>query len=70
MGARVVLQSMTAEPRIVGGRIGDPSRETVGQPIPVILPAADRLASLGLDLLVGEAGFHRNAPNPLVIGGA
>jgi FdhE protein len=29
--------------RIVGGRIGDPTRETVGQPIPVILPEPDIL---------------------------
>ena len=43
-----------AERRIVGGRIGDPTREMVGQPIPVILPdqaplfarRADRLESL------------------------
>jgi FdhE protein len=32
-------------------------------------PMADDLASIGLDLLVGEAGYRRNAPNPLVIGG-
>ncbi|MEJ0020527.1 MAG: formate dehydrogenase accessory protein FdhE [Acetobacteraceae bacterium] len=32
-------------------------------------PMADDLASLGLDMLVGEAGYHRHAPNPLVIGG-
>ena len=31
-------------------------------------PMADDLASLGLDILVGEAGYHRNAANPLVIG--
>jgi FdhE protein len=44
-------------PRIVGGRIGDPTRETVGQPVPVILPApgvlflrrAERLESLAAD---------------------
>ncbi len=28
---------------------------------------ADDLASIGLDMLVGEAGYRRNAPNPLVI---
>jgi hypothetical protein len=40
--------------RIVGGRIGDPTRETVGQPVAIVLPdpttlfarRADRLASL------------------------
>ena len=32
-------------------------------------PMADDLASLGLDMLVGEAGYRRNAANPLVIGG-
>jgi FdhE protein len=45
------------ERRIVGGRIGDPTRETVGQPIPIILPdpaalftrRADRLDSLAVD---------------------
>jgi FdhE protein len=44
-------------PRIVGGRIGDPTRETVGQPVPVILPVpgvlflrrAERLESLAAD---------------------
>lgn len=30
-------------------------------------PYADDLASLGLDLLVAEAGFARHAPNPLVL---
>jgi FdhE protein len=30
-------------------------------------PMADDLASLGLDMLVGEAGYQRHAPNPLVI---
>jgi len=30
-------------------------------------PVADDIASLGLDMLVGEAGYHRHAPNPLVI---
>jgi FdhE protein len=30
-------------------------------------PIADDLASLGLDMLVGEAGYQRHAPNPLVI---
>ncbi len=30
-------------------------------------PMADDLASLGLDLLVAEAGFARHAPNPLII---
>jgi FdhE protein len=32
-------------------------------------PMADDLASLGLDMLVGEAGYQRHATNPLVIGG-
>jgi FdhE protein len=32
-------------------------------------PMADDLASLGLDMLVGEAGFDRNAPNPLLLAG-
>jgi FdhE protein len=32
-----------------------------------IEPMADDLASLGLDMLVGEAGYQRNAPSPLVI---
>jgi FdhE protein len=31
-------------------------------------PMADDLASLGLDMLVSEAGYRRHAPNPLVIG--
>jgi FdhE protein len=31
---------------------------------------ADDLASLGLDLLVGEAGWHRAAPNPFLFPGA
>lgn len=31
-------------------------------------PLADDMASLGLDMLVSEAGFTRLAPNPLVIG--
>src|SRR4051794_8142772 len=43
--------------RIVGGRIGDPTRETVGQPVAIILPdsmtlfvrRADRLESLASD---------------------
>lgn len=43
--------------RIVGGRVGDPTRETVGQPVPIILPdltglfarRADRLDSLAVD---------------------
>ena len=30
-------------------------------------PIADDLASLGLDMLVGEAGYVRNVPNPLVL---
>jgi FdhE protein len=33
-------------------------------------PMADDLASLGLDMLVGEAGYQRHAANPLVIGGS
>jgi FdhE protein len=32
-------------------------------------PFADDLASLGLDLLVGEAGWSRHAPNPLILVG-
>lgn len=32
-------------------------------------PMADDLASLGLDLLVSEAGWSRLAPNPLVLAG-
>jgi FdhE protein len=32
-------------------------------------PVADDLASLGLDLLVGEAGFARHAPNPFLLMG-
>ncbi|QWT21395.1 formate dehydrogenase accessory protein FdhE [Bacillus sp. NP157] len=32
-------------------------------------PVADDLASLGLDLLVAEAGFARHAPNPLLLVG-
>jgi FdhE protein len=32
-------------------------------------PAADDLASLALDILVGEGGWSRHAPNPLIIGG-
>jgi FdhE protein len=32
-------------------------------------PFADDLASLGLDLLVGEAGWARHAPNPFLLGG-
>lgn len=32
-------------------------------------PIADDLASLGLDLLVSEAGWSRHAPNPLVLSG-
>ena len=30
---------------------------------------ADDLASLGLDVLVAEAGWHRHAPNPLLLAG-
>jgi FdhE protein len=32
-------------------------------------PVADDLATLGLDLLLAEAGWARHAPNPLIIGG-
>ena len=32
-------------------------------------PVADDLASLGLDVLVAEAGWRRHAPNPLVLTG-
>lgn len=32
-------------------------------------PFADDLATLGLDVLVAEAGFARHAPNPLLLGG-
>ena len=31
---------------------------------------ADDLASLGLDLLVDEAGWHRATPNPFLLPGA
>jgi FdhE protein len=31
-------------------------------------PVADDLATLGLDILVGEAGWSRHAPNPLLLG--
>lgn len=31
-------------------------------------PVADDLASLALDILVGECGWSRHAPNPLIIG--
>jgi len=34
---------------------------------PRLDPVADDLASLGLDVLVGEAGWSRHAPNPLVL---
>jgi FdhE protein len=30
-------------------------------------PVADDLASLGLDVLVAEAGWSRHAPNPLLL---
>jgi FdhE protein len=32
-------------------------------------PVADDLASLALDVLVGEAGWSRHAPNPLLLMG-
>jgi FdhE protein len=32
-------------------------------------PLADDIASLGLDMLVSEAGYHRAAPNPFVVTG-
>ena len=32
-------------------------------------PMADDLATLGLDMLVGEAGWSRLAPNPLILAG-
>jgi FdhE protein len=32
-------------------------------------PFADDLATLGLDLLVAEAGWSRHAPNPLILVG-
>lgn len=32
-------------------------------------PVADDLASLGLDLLIAEAGFARHAPNPFLLAG-
>jgi FdhE protein len=32
-------------------------------------PFADDLASLALDVLVGEAGWSRHAPNPLLLMG-
>jgi len=33
---------------------------------PSVEPLADDLASVALDLLLGEAGFHRASPNPLL----
>ncbi|MDB5444000.1 MAG: fdhE, partial [Phenylobacterium sp.] len=30
-------------------------------------PVADDLATLGLDLMVAEAGWSRHAPNPLLL---
>ena len=33
-------------------------------------PFADDLATLGLDLLVADAGFARHAPNPLLLVGS
>lgn len=32
-------------------------------------PFADDLASVGLDIMVAEAGWHRNAPNPFLLAG-
>ena len=32
-------------------------------------PYADDLASLGLDIMVAEAGWARHAPNPLLLVG-
>jgi FdhE protein len=32
-------------------------------------PFADDLATLGLDVLVGQAGWLRHAPNPLLLAG-
>ena len=32
-------------------------------------PYADDLATLGLDVMVGEAGWSRHAPNPLLLVG-
>jgi FdhE protein len=29
-------------------------------------PVADDLASVALDLLLGDAGYHRTSPNPLL----
>jgi FdhE protein len=59
---RVGAGLKSPERRIVGGRIGDPTRETVGQPIPIILPdpatlfvrRADRLDSLAADHPMGD----------------
>jgi FdhE protein len=47
-----------AERRIVGGRIGDPTRETVGQPVPVILPDPTRLFARRADRLDSLARQH------------
>jgi FdhE protein len=33
---------------------------------PDVEPVADDLASLGLDLLMAEAGYHRGSGNPLL----
>jgi FdhE protein len=49
---------MQPERRIVGGRIGDPTRETVGQPIPVILPDPTRLFARRADRLESLAARH------------
>jgi FdhE protein len=32
-------------------------------------PYADDLATLGLDVMVGDAGWSRHAPNPLLLVG-
>jgi FdhE protein len=44
--------------RIVGGRIGDPTRETVGQPVPIILPDLTRLFERRADRLESVADGH------------
>ena len=44
--------------RIVGGRIGDPTRETVGQPVPIILPDLTTLFVRRADRLQRLADGH------------
>ena len=44
--------------RIVGGRIGDPTRETVGQPVAIVLPDPTTLFARRADRLASLAGGH------------